>query len=121
MQPAILSVISQRLVACVDDGAIKLHPLINVVHDMIGALTKLEINLCFRLRRLEIECQWIRLANSTGASEDLPGSQKSEQSSENRRRELRLPFHQIILVATERGPGVMINIVLDKRDATFGA
>ena len=45
MEPAIFSVIGQGLVARIDDGAIKLHPLINVVHDVIGALTELKIDL----------------------------------------------------------------------------
>ena len=72
MQPAIFSVISQWLVACIDDGAIKLHPLINVVHDMIGALTQLKIDLGLRLRRLEIEREWIRLTDAPRPCEDLP-------------------------------------------------
>ena len=44
MQPAIFAIIGQRLVARVDDGAIELHPLINVVHDVIGPLAELEID-----------------------------------------------------------------------------
>ena len=72
MQPAIFSVISKGFVARVDDGAIKLYPLINVVHNVIGALTELKIDLGLRLRRLEIECEWIRLSDSAGASKDLP-------------------------------------------------
>ena len=72
MQPPIFSVISQRLVARIDNGTIELHPLINVVHDVVGALTELEIDLGFRSRRLEIERQWIRLTNSPRASENLP-------------------------------------------------
>src|SRR6266511_3011709 len=115
MEPAILSVISQRLVARVNNCAIKLHPLINVVHNVIGALTELKIDLGLRSRRLEIEREWIRLANSPRASEDLTRRQESQQRSQDRGRELRLPFHQIILVAAERGSGVMIHVVLDER------
>jgi hypothetical protein len=72
MEPAIFSVISQRFVARIDDCAIKLHPLINVVHDMIGALTELEIDLRLRLRRLEIEREWVRLTDSSRPCENLP-------------------------------------------------
>ena len=67
MQPPVFPVIGQRLVARVDDGAIELHPLINVVDDVIGALAQLEIDLALRLRRLEIERQWVRLPNAPRA------------------------------------------------------
>src|SRR6266581_3040630 len=121
MQPPIFSVIGQRLVASIDDGAIELHPLINVVDDVISALAQLEIHLALRLRRLEIERQWIRLPDAPRSGENLARRQKSQQRSENRRRELRLASHQIILVTTERRPGVMVHVVLDERDAVFSA
>src|SRR5213080_5526196 len=113
MQPAIFSVISQRFVARVDNGAIELHPLINVVHNVIGALTELKIDLGLRSRRLEIEREWIRLTDAPRASEDLTRRQESQQRSEDRGRELRLPFHQIMLVAAKCRSGVMIHVVLD--------
>ena len=55
MKPPIFPVIRQRLIACVNDGAIELHPLIDVVDDVIGTLTELKINLCLWLWRLKIE------------------------------------------------------------------
>ena len=61
MQPAILAVIRQRLVARVDDRAVELHPLIDVVHDVIGTLADLEIDARFLLRKLEIERERVRL------------------------------------------------------------
>src|SRR5205809_7793588 len=108
MKPAIFSVISQRLVARIDDCAIELHPLINVVHNVIGALTELEIDLRLRLRRLEVEREWIRLTDSSRPCEDLPRRYKRQQRSENWGRELRLSFHKIILVTANLRPGVMI-------------
>ncbi len=117
MQPPILPVIGQRFIPRVDDGAIELHPLIDVVYDMIGTLAELKIDLLLLWRRLKIESQRIGLANTAGAGEDLSCCQKSEQRSKNRRRELRLSFHQVILVATKSGAGVMIHVVLDKGDA----
>ena len=117
MEPAIFAIIGQRLVARVDDGAIELHPLINVVDDVIGALAQLKRDRRFRLRRLEIERQRIGLPYSAGAGENLSRREKREQRAEHRRRELRLAFHQIIFVATKRRAGVMIDVVLNKRDA----
>jgi hypothetical protein len=38
METAILPVISQRLIAGVDNGAVKLHPLVDVVDDVVCAL-----------------------------------------------------------------------------------
>src|SRR6266516_5802280 len=115
MKAPIFSIIGQGLIARIDNGAIKLHPLIDVVHDVIGALTELKIDLRFWLGRLKVECERIGLADTTGAGKDLPGRQKSEQRSQNRRRELGLPFHQVIFMATKRGAGVMIDIVFYKR------
>ncbi len=97
MQPPIFSVIGQRLISRVDDGAIELHPLIDVVHDVVGALAELKIDLGLRLLRL------------------------SKQRSENGRCKLRLSFHQIILMAAKSGAGVMIDIVFNKRHATVRA
>src|SRR5258708_3397679 len=118
MKSPILSVIGQRLIPGVDDGAIELHPLIDVVHDVIGALAKLKIDLRFRLRRLKIERERIGLPDAPRAGKYLPRRQKSKQPSEDWRRELRLPFHQIILVAPKRGARMMIDIVFNKRHVT---
>ena len=71
MQAPILPVIGQRFIPRVDDGAIELHPLIDVVHDVIGALAQLKIDLCLLWRRLKIERQRIGLTNAAGAGEDL--------------------------------------------------
>ena len=88
---------------------------------MVSPLTELKPHLRRWLRRLEIEGERIRLTDPPRAGKDLPRGQKSEQRSKNRRRELRLAFHQIILVATKRRPGVVIDVIFDKRDAALGA
>src|SRR5205085_11561582 len=99
------------------DGAIELHPLVNVVDDVIGALAELEIDLDLGLGQLEIERERVRLSDSPGAGENLAGSEKCEQRAENGRRELRLAFHQIILVATKGGAGVVVDVVFDEGNA----
>src|SRR4030088_1683758 len=116
MQPAIFAVIGQRLVARIDDGAIELHPLVDVVDDVIGALAQLKNDMWFRRRRLEVEGQRVGLSDSSGPGEDLPRREKSKKRPEHRRRELRLTFHQIILMTTERRAGVVVDIVLDEGD-----
>src|SRR5512133_3464342 len=121
MQPPIFPVIGQRLVAGIDDGAIELHPLINVIDDVISTLAQLEIDLALWLWRLEIERQWVRLPDSPRSGKNLAGREKGQQRSKNRGGELRLASHQIILVATERRAGVMIHVVLDERDTVFRA
>ena len=62
MQPAIFPIIGQRLVARVDDRAVELHPLVNVIHDMVGPLAELKIDRLFRRRHFEIEGEGIGLA-----------------------------------------------------------
>ena len=117
MEPAIFPVIGQRLIARVDDGAIELHPLVNVVDDVIGALAQLEIDVDLGLRQLEIERERVRLSDSPGAGENLASGEKCEQRAENRRRELRLAFHQIVLVAAESRTGVVVDVVFDEGNA----
>ena len=112
MEPPIFAVIGQRFIARVNDGAVELHPLIDVVDDVVGALTELKRNRRFRLGRLEIECEWIGLPHSPGAGKNLSRRKKREQGPKHRRRELRLAFHQIIFVATKRCAGVMVDVVL---------
>src|SRR5215218_10260638 len=114
MQAPVFAVVGQRLVARIDDGAVKLHPLVNVVHDVIRALTDLERDRALRGRRLEIERERIRLPDAARAREDLARGEKREQRPEDGRTELRLPFHEIILMATEGRAGVMVDIVLDE-------
>src|SRR5436305_14091734 len=84
---------------------------------MIRTLAKLEIHTRFQLRRFEIERQRIGLTDPAGTREDLSRRQKSKQGPQNWRRELRLPLHQIILVTTKRGAGVVIDAILDERNA----
>ena len=117
MQPPIFAIIGQRLVARIDDGAIELHPLVDVVHDVIGALADLKIDLRLRLRHFEIECERIRLTDPARAGEKLSRRKKREKRSQDRRSELRFAPHQIILVATKSRAGVMIDIVFDEADA----
>ena len=121
MKSPVFSIIGQGLVTCIDDGAIKLHPLVDVVHDMIRTLAQLEIHACFRLRRLEIKRQWIGLTDAAGAREDLSRRQESKKCPQNWRRELRLPLHQIILVTTKRGARVVIDVIFDERNAILRA
>ena len=88
---------------------------------MIGPLAQLKIDPRFRSRRFEVKGERIRLSDASRAGEELARGQKRQQRSENRRRELRLAFHQVILVATEGRAGVMIDVVLDERDPARAA
>ena len=81
MQPPIFAIIGQRLVARIDDGAIELHPLVDVVHDVVGALADLKIDLRLRLRQFEIESERIRLPDPARAGENLARGKKGEKRS----------------------------------------
>src|ERR1700737_1767812 len=116
MEPAELSIIRQRLVARVDDRAIKLHPLIDVVHDVIGALAQLKLDTRFGTRRLKVERERISLTDTAGAGENLPRREESQQSAEHRRRELGLAAHEIVFMAAKRRAGVVIDIFFDERN-----
>src|SRR3954447_14275870 len=71
VQPAIFPIIRERLVAGVDDRAVELHPLVDVVHDMISALADLKIDLSLCWRNIEIKGQRISLSDAARASENL--------------------------------------------------
>src|SRR6476660_6363784 len=114
MQSTIFSVVGQRLVPGVDDRAIELHPLVNVVDDVVGPLAQLKVDVDVRLRQLEIEGERVGLPDSAGAGENLPRGEEGKQSAENGRRKLRLALHEIILVAAKRRPGVVIDVVFDE-------
>ncbi len=55
VEAAVFAVIGQRLVARVDDGAVELHPLVNVVDDVIGALGDLEMDRLIVAMLVEFE------------------------------------------------------------------
>src|SRR5262249_5195775 len=114
MESTIFAVIGEWLIARIDDCAVELHPLINVVHDVIRPLAELEVNRLFARWDLEIESERVGLSNSACAGENLAGGQEGEQSPERSRSELCLAPHEVILVATEGSPGVMVDVVLDE-------
>ena len=114
VQPAIFPIICERLIARVDDRTIELHPLIDVVHDVIGALADLKIDARFALRNFEIKRERVRLPHSARAGENLPRGEEREQRPKDGRRELRLALHEVVLVTTKRRAGVMIDVILDE-------
>src|SRR5437870_751429 len=116
MKSTVLAVVRQWFVSRVDDGAIELHPLIDVVHDVIGTLAQLKIDLGLWLRQLKIKRKRVGLADPACPGENLAGGQESQQCAEHGRSKLGVTFHQIILVATKGGTGVVIDIILDERD-----
>src|SRR5947207_12193672 len=98
MEPAIFPVIGERLIARVDDGAVELDPLVDVVDNVVGALAELEIDVGLRLRELEIERERVRLPHPSSSCENLAGREKSEERPQDRRREPRILLHQILYV-----------------------
>ena len=78
MEPPIFAIIRERFVTCVDNRPIKLHPLINIVDDMIRPLTDLKRDMPWSIGHFEVESQRIGLPNPAGAGKDLSGGQKCE-------------------------------------------
>ena len=118
MQAPIFPIIGQRLVPRVDDRAIELHPLVNVVDDMIRPLAQLELNCFLGRGNFEIKGERIGLSDPARSRENLPGGQKGEEGAQRRGGELCFPAHQIIFVAAKGRAGVMIDVVLDERNGT---
>src|SRR5439155_26637018 len=87
-------------------------------NNVIRVLTQLKFLLRLLIRRLKIQRQSVGLADTARTGENLSSRQKSKERPKDRRSELRLASHQIILMATNRGTGVMIDVVFDERDVT---
>jgi hypothetical protein len=79
MQPAILAVIGQRFIAGIDDRAVELHPLINVVHNVVGALRNLETDRLIVAAVVELESERVGLADAARAGENLAGGKERQQ------------------------------------------
>ena len=114
MQPPVFAVIRVRLVAGVDDGPVELHPLVDVVYDVIGALRDLEVDRRRVAAGFPVEGKGIGLAHPARASEDLPRGEKREQRVQRGRVELHLAAHEVVLMAAESRAGVVIDVVLEK-------
>src|SRR5215510_8799406 len=100
MEPAILPIVRQRLIARIDDRSIELNPLINVVDDVIGSLAELEVDRLLARRHFEIKGQRICLTDPARPGINLAGGEKGEERAECGRGELRFASHKIILVTT---------------------
>jgi hypothetical protein len=115
MQSPVFPIVGKRFITSIYDSPVKLNPLVNIVHDMIRSLTYLKINLALPIWQLEIKCKRICLSYSPSPGKYLPGRKECEQRREHFRRKLRFPSHKVVLVATESGARVMIDIVFEKR------
>src|SRR5438477_2869446 len=117
MQSPELAIVRQRFIPRINDGTIKLHPLVDVVHDVIGALADLETDGRGVGRQIKIKSERMGLSDASRARINLAGCQKTKQRSQQRRGELSFAPHQIVLVTTEGRAGVVIDVVLNKRNA----
>jgi len=115
VQPPVPPVVRQRLVARIDDRPVELHPLVDVVHDVIRSLRDLEIDRLAAARHLEIERQRARLSHPPRPREKLPRREEREERPEDARIELQVPPHQVILVAAKRRARHVVHVVLDER------
>ena len=111
-------VIRQRFVAGVDDGPVELHPLIDVVDDVIRALGELEIHARGRFGFV-FERERIGLPHAARAGVNLPGRQERKEGAQARRRELHFAPHEVVFVAAKRGAGEVIDVVFNQRDPAF--
>src|SRR5260370_41831562 len=78
MQPTVLTIVGQRLIACVDDRSVELYPLVNVVDDVICSLADLKWNVSRPIGNLKVKFEWIRVADPPRAGKDLARRQKTK-------------------------------------------
>ena len=121
MQSTIFPIVGEGLIAGIDDCPIELHPLVDVIHDVISPLADLEIHVTRPIGQFEIRSERIRLSNPAGTSKNLTGRQERQKRRQYFWSELRFPVHQIIFVAAECRTGVVIDVVLEKGDLIFDA
>src|SRR6266481_7708453 len=88
MSPPELAIVRQRFIPRINDGAIKLHPLVDVVHDVIGSLANLKSHRSCARRQIKIKSERMRLTDPSRSGINLPGREKAQQCPQHRRREL---------------------------------
>src|SRR5438309_9393323 len=100
----------------VDHRAIKLNPLEQIVVDVIGALTDLE--MAVRTRAHQVTAQFCAGCRTDATSSDvkLTQSQKRKEREHVRFGQRRGTANQIIFVATKGRAGIMIDIVANETD-----
>ena len=83
---------------------------------MIGTLTDLEMDRRGAGWQIEIKSEWMGLSDAAGAGINLASCEERKQCSQYRRGELSFTPHQVIFMTTESCAGVMIDVVLNKRN-----
>jgi hypothetical protein len=79
VQPPVLAVIGERFVTGVNDRAVKLNPLVNVINDVVCPLADLERHVPRTVRHFEIKRQRVCLADPARPGKDLAGRQEGQQ------------------------------------------
>src|SRR4026207_1632021 len=127
MNAPVLIRVGQRLISGIDDRAVLLHPLKEIVHNIVSALRDLkreESLLSVPMARASRHKESIHLnpaalrtscADTPGSGKDLPGNEEGHKGSEAAPGKGKAPRDEIVLVRPKGRVGLMIHIVLDER------
>src|SRR5439155_8168242 len=116
VQSPVLAGVGQWLIASVNYGAIVLHPLEEIVLDIIRALADLEKGRFLALHHFTAEPRRPDRSNPTRSGEKDAQCKESQQREHVSLVQRRLAVQRIIFVATKRGAGVVIDVVADEAD-----
>ena len=116
MQAAVFPRIGEGFVARVDNGAVELHPLKQVVIDVIRALADLEMAVGAVPQQIPAQLRAGRRTDPARAGEEQTQRQKREQSEYVVLRQGGGTPDEIIFVAAERRAGVMVHVVANEVD-----
>ena len=126
VQAAEAAVVGEGLVARVDEGAVELDPLVDVVDDVVGALGDLVFDGGAAggggdAAGLPVEGGAVGFADATGAGVDLAGGEEGEEGGDVGFVEFGGALDEVVFVAAEGGAGVVVDVVFDEGDAVGGA
>src|SRR5437899_1703716 len=113
MEAAILARVGQWLITSVNNGAIVLHPLEEIILDVIRPLADLKQRRFLALHDFAAKARGPNRADAPRPGEQNPEGEESEQREDVFLVERCLAIERVVLVTAEGGAGVMVHVVAD--------
>ena len=101
MEAAVFPRVGQRFVAGVDDGAIELHPLEEIIVDVVRPLADLKMAVRTVAQQVAAQLSARSRTDPPGPGKEQAQGQKREQGENVAFGERRGTAHEVILVAAE--------------------
>src|SRR5258708_1039981 len=116
METAILARVGEWFIASVNDGAVVLHPLEEIILDVIGALADLKKGGFLALHDFSAKSRRPNRADSPRAGKQNPKCQEGEERKHVLFVKRRFAVERVVFVTAKGRAGVMVHVVADETD-----